>query len=139
MGSASQHLALHGAIVLILGMLLGIPYASAVKREAAAHIVNAWRRAHWSLPIAGTLMLVIAALLPSMRVATFVTWLITIALTVSAYGFSVSLPLAAITGQRGPAAGRTGLGRLVHLGNIVGAVMSMIGLSGLLYAASASL
>ena len=61
MHPAARHLVFHGAIVLLFGLLLGAPYAKAIKREAAAHVVNSWRVAHLSLPIGATLMLATAA------------------------------------------------------------------------------
>ncbi|MBN8754524.1 MULTISPECIES: hypothetical protein [Variovorax] len=139
MPAAARHLVFHAAIVLLFGLLLGAPYAKAIKREAAAHIVNSWRVAHLSLPIGATLMLATAAVLPSLAVPAWAMWLIAIALIVSAYGFCVSTPLAAISGQRGLSSGGTGLGRLVYLGNMVGAVASIVAAVALLGAAFVSL
>lgn len=139
MDSSSRHLLFHGAVVLLFGLLLGAPYARAIKREAAAHIVNSWRVAHLSLPIGAVLMFAVAAVLPSFAVAIQVKWVIALALIVSSYGFCVSTPLAAITGQRGLSSGGTGLGRLVYAGNMVGAWGSVIAAVVFLYAAFVSL
>lgn len=140
MHTAARHLVFHGAIVLLFGLLLGAPYAKAIKREAAAHIVNSWRVAHLSLPIGATLMLATAAVLSSLAVPAWMLWLIAVSLTVSAYGFCVSTPLAAISGQRGLSSdGAVGLGKLVYLGNMVGAVASIGGAGALLVAAFMSL
>jgi hypothetical protein len=136
MHPAARHLVFHGAIVLLFGLLLGAPYAKAIKREAAAHIVNSWRVAHLSLPIGATLMLATAAVLPWLAVPAWMLWLIAVALIVSAYGFCVSTPLAAISGQRGLSSeGTTGWGKLVYLGNMVGAVASIVAAVALLIAA----
>ncbi|MGJ7503945.1 hypothetical protein ACSFBF_26545 [Variovorax sp. ZT5P49] len=136
MHPAARHLVFHGAIVLLFGLLLGAPYAKAIKREAAAHIVNSWRVAHLSLPIGATLMLATAAVLPWLTVPAWMLWLIAVALIVSAYGFCVSTPLAAISGQRGLSSeGTAGWGRLVYLGNMVGAVASIVAAVALLIAA----
>ena len=134
MDSSSRHLAFHGAIVLLFGLLLGAPYARAIKRGDAAHIVNSWRVAHLSLPIRAVLMLAVAALLPALVVSAPVQWIIAVALIVSAYGFCLSTPLAAITGQRGLEAGGSGLGRWVYTGNMVGAGASIVAAIALLYA-----
>jgi hypothetical protein len=133
--TASRHLVLHGAIVLLFGLLLGAPYARAIKRQAAAHIVNSWRVAHLSLPIGATLMLAVAALLPGLAAPAALAWTIVVALVVSSYGFCLSTPLAAITGERGLAAGGVGWGRLVYWGNMVGAVASLVAAGALLLAA----
>ncbi len=132
---AARHLVLHGAVVLLFGLLLGAPYARAIKRNAPPHIVNSWRVAHLSLPIGAILMFAVAALLPSLAVPAPVIWVIAVALIVSAYGFCVSTPLAAVTGQRGLSSDGAGLGKLVYLGNMVGAFASIIGATALLVAA----
>ena len=124
---------------MLFGLLLGAPYARASKAGAASHIVNSWRVAHLSLPIGATLMFAVAALLPSLLVSTQVKWAIAVALIVSGYGFCVSTPLAAITGQRGLSSGGVGLGKLVYLGNMVGAWGSIAASVALLYAAFVSL
>ena len=139
MSPSSRHLVFHGAVVLLFGLLLGAPYARAIKRDAAAHIVNSWRVAHLSLPVGATLMLAVAALLPLLAIDAQVKWIIALALIVSAYGFCVSTPLAAITGQRGLSSGGVGLGKLVYLGNLVGAWGSVVAAVALLYAAFVSL
>ena len=139
MNPASQQLIFHGAIVLLFGLLLGAPYARAIKRNAAAHIVNSWRVAHLSLPIGATLMFAIAAILPSLLVSSQTQWAISVALIVSAYGFCLATPLAAITGERGLSLGGKGIGKLVYFGNLVGAMFSIIAAGILLYAAFVSL
>jgi hypothetical protein len=139
MHTAARHLIFHGAVVLLFGLLLGAPYAKAIKRDAAAHIVNSWRVAHLSLPIGAILMFATAAVLSSLAVPAWAMWFIAVALIVSAYGFCVSTPLAAISGQRGLSSYGVGLGKLVYLGNMVGAAASVVGAMALLAAASVSL
>lgn len=139
MHASSRHLMLHAAIVLLFGLLLGAPYARAIKNNAAAQVVNSWRVAHLSLPLGATLMFAVAAVLPSLVVPAFARWFIAGALTVSAYGFCVATPLAAISGQRGLSSGAAGLGRWVYLGNVVGAVASIAAAAALVLAAAVSL
>lgn len=139
MPTYARHLIFHAALVLLFGLLLGAPYARAIKRGAAAHVVNSWRVAHLSLPIGATLMLATAPLLASLAVAEAVKWTIVVTLVLSAYGFCVATPLAAITGERGLSSGGTGMGRLVYIGNWVGAVCSLVSATVFLYAALVSL
>jgi hypothetical protein len=139
MHTAAHHLILHGSIVLLFGLLLGAPYAKAINRGAPPNIVNSWRVAHLSLPIGATLMLAVAAALPLMAIPTTLAKVIAVAFIVSAYGFCISTPLAALTGERGLSSGGAGLGRLVYLGNWVGAVASIVGSAALVIAAFLSL
>lgn len=139
MPTSSRHLIFHAAIVLFFGLLLGAPYARAIKRGAAAHMVNSWRVAHASLPLGATLMLATAAVLAVMPVSETVRWLVGVPMIISAYACCVATPLAAITGERGLQSGVRGLGQLVYGSNMVGAVGSLLSAAVFLYAAAVSL
>ncbi|PFH07741.1 hypothetical protein BCF11_0079 [Collimonas sp. PA-H2] len=126
MDLSSRHLVFHAAVVLLIGLLYGAPYAKAIKRGAAAQIVNSWRVAHLSIPLGATLMFAIAAVLPSFTVSAGFKWSIVGALLLSSYAFCLATPLAVITSDRGLASGAKGLARLVYLGNMVGAGSSLL-------------
>ena len=139
MDLCSRHLIFHASIVLLTGLLYGAPYAKAIKRGASAQVVNSWRVAHLSIPLGATLMFAIAAVLPSLAVNAVFKWSIVAALLLSSYAFCIATPLAAITRDRGLAAGGTGLARLVYLGNMVGAGSSLLAAVLLVCAAFVSL
>lgn len=139
MDPSARHLAFHGAIVLLVGLLCGAPYARAINRQAPAHIVNAWKVAHASLPIGAILMFAVAALLPGLAVAAGVKWFIAIVLVVSSYAFCLSLPLAAVVGHRGLVAEGPPAARIVYAGNVVGAWTSVAASVALIYACFMSL
>ncbi len=139
MESSARYLAFHGTIVLLVGLLCGGPYARAVNRNAAAHIVHSWRVAHASLPIGAMLMFAVAALLSSFAVAVQVKWLIAAALIVSSYAFCFSLPLAATVGHRGLSSQGPLSAKLVFLGNMLGAWASVVAALALIYAGYLSL
>ena len=126
MHAVARHLVFHGSVVLLFGLLLGVPYARAIKRNAPPHIVNSWRVAHQSLPIGATLMFSVAAVLPMLTASIRIAWIMAVALIVSAYAFCISTCLAAMTGQRGLGPGGAGLGKVVYLGNLIGACASAI-------------
>jgi hypothetical protein len=134
MTNPSNHLVFHGTVVLLFGVLLGAPYGKAINRSAAPQIVNSWRVAHQSLPIAATLMLAVAACLDSLHASVGVQWFIASTLIASNYAFCVSMPIAAITGHRGLTTDGRGMQKLVYLGNIVGACLSLAACVGLVYA-----
>lgn len=99
--TASRHLIFHGALLLLIALLYGAPYARAIKSGASAQVVNSWRVAHQSITLGSLLMFSIAAVLPTLLVPVGVKWLIATALIISAYAFAVATPLAAITKDRG--------------------------------------
>jgi hypothetical protein len=139
MHSSARHLALHGAIVLLIGLLCGGPYARSINSGAPAHIVHSWRVAHASLPIGAILMFSVAALLSSFVISAQVMWLIAVALIVSSYAFCFSLPLAASVGHRGLSSKGPRSAKLVFLGNMVGAWASVVAALALIYAGFVSL
>jgi hypothetical protein len=139
MHNPSHHLAFHAAIVLLFGVLLGAPYARAINRQAPQQVVNSWRVAHQSLPIAAGLMFAVAGVLPRLTAPAASVWFVVVALTASTYAFCVSMPLAAITRHRGLAPDGKGLQRVVFYGNLVGAWLSVAACLGLVFVTAASL
>ena len=139
MEAAARHLVFHGAIVLIIGLMCGMPYGKAINRKASEHTVQAWRIAHLALPIGAILMFAVAAVLTPFMVTTTLKWVIAVSLIVSSYAFCFSLPLAAVTGHRGLSARGSFVAKLVYLGNSAGAFFSMLAALVLLYAGFVSL
>jgi hypothetical protein len=137
--TASRHLIFHGALVLLVALLYGAPYARAIKSGASAQVVNSWRVAHQSLTLGALLMFSIAAILPTLLVPVGLKWLISVSLISLAYAFAIATPLAAITQDRGLASGGRGLARLVYWGNITGAWTSLVAAISLVFAAAMSL
>ncbi len=94
-------IAFHGVLLVVLGMLVGLPFADAITAQSGPEIERAWRVAHTSLVTAGTLYVAIAAIahhlmLPG-RAAAFVTW----SFVLSAYAFSFALVVGPVVGARG--------------------------------------
>lgn len=139
MNQASQHLAFHGTIVLLFALLLGVPYARAIKSNASDQVINSWRVAHQSLSLGAALMFSVAAVLPMVTKSEPLACAVSLCLIVSSYAFCVATPLAAITKDRGLVAGAKGLARLVYLGNMVGALSSLVGAFILVFSAGVSL
>ena len=139
MNTPARHLVFHGAIVLLFGLLCGGPYASAIKRQAAAHVVHSWRVAHASLPMGATLMLAVGALLSGFSGGVALQWFVAGSLIVSSYAFCIALPLAAIVGHRGLSSTGPLSAKLVFAGNVIGAWASGLAAAALVYAAYVSL
>lgn len=95
-----QKLVFHGAIVVLLGLLAGFPYAF-VRTGAIAGEARAWSMAHLEGLLNGILLIAVAAI--SRRLAldkrrhAILAW----ALIVTAYGNLVAAVLAATFGVRG--------------------------------------
>jgi hypothetical protein len=91
-----------GLLLVVLGMLVGLPFRDAITMHSGAEAERGWRVAHTSLVGGGVLYLAIAGvahhLRLSRRVAVFAVWLLVFAAYAFAFGFVV-----------GPAIGARGL------------------------------
>ncbi|MEM7387549.1 MAG: hypothetical protein AAF514_21650 [Verrucomicrobiota bacterium] len=125
-GLTVRYLIFHGAVVLLIGLLLGFPYALAINRADSAEVIHSWRIAHQSLPIGAGLMFGFAAIFPSLVSSVRMKKWIANSLTVSGYAFCLSLPLAALTSDRGLTWSPNGFNGLVFGGNLVGALASLV-------------
>ena len=139
MDTYSGQLVFHGAVVSLIGLLCGAPYGRAVNRKAPEHIVHSWRVAHASIPLGAALMFGVAAVLSHLRGGASLKWVVAVFFIVSSYAFCFSLPLAAIVGHRGLSSRGPTSAKLVYLGNMIGAVSSLVAAAALLYAAWVSL
>lgn len=126
MHSSARQLVFHGAIVLLVGLLCGVPYGRAIRQGSAASVAAAWRLAHGSLPMGAALMLSVGGVLTGLPVADSLRWTIAVALIVSSYAFCISLPLAATVGHRGLSPAGPLPARLVFAGNTIGALGSLV-------------
>ena len=132
---ASKYLLFHGAIVVTLGLLSGAPMGRAIVKKKGEDTVRAWRVAHSGLVMAGLMMLVIAVIIPYLKVGQLATWVLVWSYIISGYGFAVALPIGAWRGHRGLTSKPPGINRVVYGGNMIGALGSLIGTLILIYGA----
>lgn len=95
-------LVFHGLLLLVVGMLVGLPFHDAITRHSGPDAERAWRVAHTSLVGLGALYVGLAAvahyLVLSRRLAAFAVWSLLVGAYASIFGFIV-----------GPAVGARGL------------------------------
>jgi hypothetical protein len=126
----------HGAAVLLLGLLLGL---AAVVEELAGTQPQRWRAGHGALLLAGVWLLAIAAVFPILtlpqRQKTALCW----SLLVTVYAFAIAIVVQASTGTRmlGPShslAGWTGyVANIVTVGaGIFAGLLTVVGAVGTL-------
>ncbi len=127
-----DHLTLHGSICFLVGLFTGFPYYRSLLKEEEAELQNSWRVAHLSLTLGGVLLFSLVGLFPRISVGNPVDTLLIGSFILSAYSFMISLPLGALTKNRGLIPSK-GWGQLVFLGNISGVLTSSVGGILLLY------
>lgn len=112
------HVILHGAIVLTIGLLCGLPFGAVAAR--------AWRVAHAGGAALGVMLIAIAAVLPRLRLTDLAASLLAWSLIASAYSFTGGVVLAAITGARGLQAAGSAADVIVFLDYLVGALGTLV-------------
>ena len=137
--SLTKQLILHGAIILLVGFLCGAPYGRAIVRGKPEPIVHGWRVAHLSIPIGGILLLALAAVVAQLQLSSSLMTLMVWAFIVSGYAFTAALPLGAHYGHRGIASKPPFINRVVFVGNVIGAITSLVGAVLLVWGAYAAL
>lgn len=139
MAAPAHYLLFHGSIVLLIGLLCGIPYGMAITQKQSDEAIRAWKLAHGALSLGGTTLIGIAAILSSLKVNELIQWLLSITLIVSGYGFCFALTMEPFAGDRGLSWTGVWSNKVVFVGNVIGALSSLIGSVILVYASYVSL
>ena len=135
MEESARHLMFHAVIVLLVGLLAGIPYGKAILKNTNKRQIEAWRVSHAAIPIGAILMYVIAVSFSGLNVAINLKWIISVLLIISGYGFIMALIIGPIVGHRGLSSRGPIIAKLVYSGNFIGAITSIFGTVLLLYIA----
>ncbi|BAY38416.1 hypothetical protein NIES2111_27630 [Nostoc sp. NIES-2111] len=126
MNQLAIHLTLHGAIVLLIGLLSGIPYGTAITHKKSEDIVRGWRVAHSGLSMGGTTMIAISAVLSNLELNPVLGAILVWSSVISGYGFCIALPYGAWMGHRGLTSEKPVQNKVVYTGNMIGAIGSLI-------------
>lgn len=109
-------LVFHGALLLLVGNLAGLPFSVAIEEDWGPDAVRAWRVAHTSLVMGAVLYVAIGAARSYVALPRWAASLLVWLLVGTAYVFSSALFLGASIGARGLAATGGPLHLLVFLG-----------------------
>lgn len=140
MGQRRQiQLSFHGALVLLIGMIFGIPYALAIVGTWGEETVRAWRVAHTGVAAVGVTLIAVAGILSHLalreRLASLLVW----SLLVSGYGFAIGLVLVAAAGVRGLQASGSLLNLIAFSVDGVAVLAAFLGVGLVIYGAFAAL
>jgi hypothetical protein len=138
MGVSAKYLLLHGALVLLVGLLCGAPYGAAIKRQNE-ELIRAWKLAHSSLSLGGATMIAIAACFQGLGNLETLKWIISASFIVSAYGFCFALVSEPFLGARGLSWSGSRNNKIVYVGNTIGAAGSLVGTIALVIASYLSI
>jgi hypothetical protein len=126
MKRAQLQILLHGLIVLLVGLLCGLPYGQAITQAWGENAVRAWRFAHLGLIVVGMWLLVVAGVSRLLVLSHWNLGLLVYSIVTSAYGFTVALVVAAVGDVRGLEAEGPVLNMVAFLANSVAALASLV-------------
>ena len=139
MEAPARYLLFHGSVVLLTGLLCGMPYGVAITQKKSDEVIRAWKLAHGALSLGATSMIAIATVLTPLQASSKIQWWLSVAFILSGYGFCFALTLEPFVGDRGLSWTGTWLNKTVFTGNIIGASSSLVGAVLLMYASYISL
>ena len=116
-----------------------MPYGIAITRKQGDEVIRAWRLAHGALSLGGATAITMAAVLSSLKLIETAQWVLATSFIVSGYSFCLALTIEPFVGDRGLAWTGSWLNKFVFVGNVTGALTSLVGTILLVYASYMSL
>ena len=129
----SKCLLFNGSIVLLSGLLSGVPMGLSIIQENGVETVRAWRVAHSTLIMDGLLVIIVGLVVPSLSLGELASGILVWGLVISAYGFVLALTIGAWKGYRGLTPEPYGINTILYGGHIIGALGSLVGVVMLIY------
>jgi hypothetical protein len=126
MKRVQRQVLLHGLLILLMGLLCGVPYGRAITHGWGEEAVRAWRIAHFSLVVGGMWLMVVAAVMPLLVLSSRGMTTLVYSVVTSGYAFAVALIVAASGGVRGLEAGGPILNIVAFAGYMVASAASLV-------------
>jgi hypothetical protein len=126
MRRAQLRILFHGLIVLLIGLMSGLPYGRAITHGWGDEAVRGWRLAHVSLVVGGIWLMVVAAVSPLLLLNRRMLTILVYSVVTSAYGFTLALVAAAFGGVRGLETSGPAVNLVAFLGNVIASLASLV-------------
>lgn len=105
MNRTASFLVMHGGIVVLLGLVVGFGYASAITEGWGAEAERAWRTAHLEGLLNGMLVVLLGVVAPHLRLSGGEERWYRLGALATGYGNVVAATIGALSGSRGLAPG----------------------------------
>ena len=122
-----KHAIFHGAVVLLIGNLCGIPYGDAIGRSLAEDVIRAWRVAHTGGVTGGLSLVALGAVLHRLSLSETFLKVLVWSLVVGTYCITLGFLTAAVAGVRGINPEGPLLNSMVHVAYVAGALGVLAG------------
>jgi C4-dicarboxylate transporter len=126
MKRVQRQILLHGLVIVLVGLLCGVPYGRAITHGWGGEAVRGWRIAHFSLVLGGMWLMVVAAVVHLLVLSSRGMTILVYSAVTSGYAFTVALVVAASGGVRGLEASGPILNIVSFAGNMVASVASLV-------------
>ncbi len=128
------HYFLHGLIILMIGVLGGLPFAKAIKRKEGNEV--AWRVVHSGASVGGIMLIAIGGLINSISNSPLINLLVLVGIAGSTYLLILGMIIAAVSSERGIGnvkEKQTATWKIVYYLYGIGAVLSILSLGFLIF------
>lgn len=132
-GLHSKYLLLNGSLVLLVGILSGLPYWLTMILRKEQEAIRAWRVAHSFLIMDGLMMLIVGLIILHLPLDELTVWVMVWALIISGYGFVLAFTIGAWKRYRGLTPKPYGLNTILFGWHIIGILGSLIGILIVIY------
>jgi hypothetical protein len=133
MDASVRLVCLHGTVVLMAGLLSGLPYWLTIILGKSGEPRRAWRLAHIALTPTGIMMMVIGLLLPVVSLPDHLTAILVWSIVISGYSFVWALVGGAFLKRRALLPSSWGWDTALFVGHALGATGSTIGVALIIY------
>jgi len=120
--NAQQRIVMHGAVILLLGLLCGLP--SVV--EEAARASRVWQGAHAALLTLGVWLLATGAVLPLLLLEKREARALLVSLPLMAYSFAAAVIIQAVTGIRSISPDVPPINKVAFAANLIAVLSSFL-------------
>jgi len=86
-GWYGKYLILHGAIIIMIGLLSGLIYWQTIIRDKNPEVIRGWRIAHVFLSIEGMFIMLVGLIIPRLVLSDSVVQVLSWIMILSGYGF----------------------------------------------------
>lgn len=128
-----KYLVLHGLIVLLAGVLAGVPFWLVIIRKKGNEVIHGWRVAHSFLCMYGMLMLIVGLLSPHLIIGESIASVLLWSFVTAGYSFAIAFIVGAWKGYRGLTPWPYGLNTFLNVCHIIGISCSIIGIVIIIY------
>jgi hypothetical protein len=132
-GLLNKYLILHGAIIILIGLLPGLVCWQTIIGRKRCEVIRNWRMAHVFLVTEGMFIVILGLSIPHLALSGLAVRVLVWLIIASGYGFAWAFIGGAWKGYCGLTPRPYGFNTILFLGHFIGAGGSLIGIAVIIY------